>query len=283
MENEAKSALAPRKPGDVPHSSIRACRSTRAAADSLPQVARLKSITVAGPVGSIQSIVRTLGLFFASIIGSQFLGAAHFCESKTLISSKNSSQSQIPPRTFALLLGVAILGYVLATGRLAAQIPAGLLPNQPTAQTANPFQGSVAEGEVSSQPIGLSLDEAIERGLKANLGIILSGTQTASARGQRLSQLQSLLPSVDASGKETVSQVDLPAEGLRIKGFPTILGPFGYTDVARFPELVAGELELAAQLPGRASQLCCRATLSARCEGVGGADSGQCLPAGAGR
>ncbi|MGP8269855.1 MAG: TolC family protein [Terracidiphilus sp.] len=148
-----------------------------------------------------------------------------------MISSKNSSQSQIPPRTFALLLGVAILGYVLATGRLAAQIPAGLLPNQPTAQTANPFQGSVAEGEVSSQPIGLSLDEAIERGLKANLGIILSGTQTASARGQRLSQLQSLLPSVDASGKETVSQVDLPAEGLRIKGFPTILGPFGYTDV----------------------------------------------------
>jgi outer membrane protein TolC len=130
-----------------------------------------------------------------------------------------------------LLLGLAILGQVLAPGRLAAQVPAGLLPNQPTAQTANPFQGSVATGEISSQPVGLSLDEAIERGLKTNLGIILSGTQTESARGQRLSQLQSLLPSVDASGKETVSQIDLPAEGLRIPGFPTILGPFGYTDV----------------------------------------------------
>jgi outer membrane protein TolC len=89
----------------------------------------------------------------------------------------------------------------------------------------------VATGDVTSQPIGLSLDEAIQRGLKNNLGIILSGTQTESARGQRLSQLQSLLPSVDASGKETVSQIDLPAEGLRIKGFPTILGPFSYTDV----------------------------------------------------
>ena len=98
-------------------------------------------------------------------------------------------------------------------------------------QNAANFQGSVATGEVSAQPIGLSLDEAIQRGLKNNLGMILSGTQTASARGQRLSQLQSLLPEVDASGKETVSQVDLPAEGLRIKGFPTILGPFGYTDV----------------------------------------------------
>jgi outer membrane protein TolC len=77
----------------------------------------------------------------------------------------------------------------------------------------------------------LSLDEAIQRGLKANLGIILSGTQTAAARGQRLSQLQSLLPSVDASGKETLMQVDLPAEGLRIPGFPKIIGPFGFTDV----------------------------------------------------
>jgi outer membrane protein TolC len=26
-------------------------------------------------------------------------------------------------------------------------------------------------------------------------------------------------------------QADLPAEGLRIPGFPTIIGPFGYTDV----------------------------------------------------
>jgi outer membrane protein TolC len=148
-----------------------------------------------------------------------------------LISFQSSSQRPITPCACTLVLGVAFFGQVLAAGRLEAQIPSGLLPNQPTAQTANPFQGSVATGEVSSQPIGISLDEAIERGLKTNLGIILSGTQTAAARGQRLSQLQSLLPSVDASGKETVAQVDLPAEGLRIKGFPTILVPFGYTDV----------------------------------------------------
>ena len=28
-----------------------------------------------------------------------------------------------------------------------------------------------------------------------------------------------------------VQQVDLAAEGLRIPGFPTIIGPFGYTDL----------------------------------------------------
>ena len=99
------------------------------------------------------------------------------------------------------------------------------------AQSASPFQGSVTTGELSEQPVNLTLDEAIQRGLKANLGVILSGAQTAAARGERLSQLQSLLPSVDASAKETVLQVDLPAEGLRMPGFPKIIGPFGFTDL----------------------------------------------------
>jgi outer membrane protein TolC len=107
-----------------------------------------------------------------------------------------------------------------------ALAPCGL-----AAQSSNPYQGSVATGEVSAQPVGLTLDEAIQRGLKTNLGIILSSTQTAAARGARLSQLQALLPTVDASAKETVTQVDLPAEGLRISGFATIIGPFGFTDV----------------------------------------------------
>ena len=99
---------------------------------------------------------------------------------KTLISSKNSSQSPIPPSACALLLGLAILGQVLASGGLAAQIPAGVLPSQPAAQTANPISRAAwRTGEVSAQPIGLSLDDAIQRGLKTNLGVILSGTQTA--------------------------------------------------------------------------------------------------------
>ncbi len=99
------------------------------------------------------------------------------------------------------------------------------------AQSTSPFQGSVATGEVSAQPVSLTLDEAIQRGLKTNLGVILSGAQTAAARGERLNQLQALLPSVDASAKETMMQLDLPAEGLRIPGFPKIIGPFGFTDL----------------------------------------------------
>ncbi len=142
----------------------------------------------------------------------------------TLILSKHARKSTIRFCAGAGILGLA----VLASGGQTAQTPQA--PNQ-TAPTAQSFQGSVTAGEVSGQAIDLSLDEAIERGLKNNLGVILSGTQTAAARGERLSQLQTLLPSVDASAKETVMQIDLPAEGLRIPGFPTIIGPFGFTDV----------------------------------------------------
>jgi outer membrane protein TolC len=119
----------------------------------------------------------------------------------------------------------------LACGGAAAQSVPSLTPPAPAGPNAGSFQGSVPKGEVSSQPVDLTLDDAIQRGLQANLGIILSSTQLAGARGERMSQLQSLLPAIDFSAKETAAQVDLPAEGLRLPSFPKIIGPFGYTDV----------------------------------------------------
>lgn len=124
-----------------------------------------------------------------------------------------------------------LLGFALSTSVVRAQTATIPAPQEPSAPSASSFQGSVAKGEASPQPIDLSLDTAIQRGLQTNLGIILSNTQTAGARAQRLSQLQSLLPSVDFAAKETVMQTDLPAEGLRIPGFPVIIGPFSYTDI----------------------------------------------------
>ena len=120
---------------------------------------------------------------------------------------------------------------LLALGRAAAQTLPSAAAAPSTAPTSADFNGSVPAGAVSSTPLGLSLDEAIQRGLKNNLGIILSGTRTASARAQRLSELQSLLPSVDFKATEAVMQTDLAAQGLRIPGFPKVIGPFGYTDL----------------------------------------------------
>jgi outer membrane protein TolC len=98
-------------------------------------------------------------------------------------------------------------------------------------QTGSGFQGSVIEEKPVPGLLPLSLDDAIGRGLKHNLGYILSTENTTNANGSRLQELQALLPTVNASVKESVQQVNLAAEGLRIPGFPTIIGPFGYTDI----------------------------------------------------
>ncbi len=135
---------------------------------------------------------------------------------------KHSEKNTVRPCVGGLLLLLTGLAPLAAQ---TPQAPAGPAP------TAGSFQGSVPKGTVSPQSLPLSLDDAIQRGLQTNLGIILSGTQTATARGQRLSQLQALLPSIDFDAKETAAQVDLPAEGLRLPGIPTVIGPFGYVDL----------------------------------------------------
>jgi outer membrane protein TolC len=127
----------------------------------------------------------------------------------------------------AALVTVACLSGTASTAQSSA-VPSPPAPSPPTSAD---YQGSVTKGTASAQTIDLSLDDAIQRGLQSNLGIILSGTNTAGARAARLSQLQSLLPGIDFTAKEAAQQVDLPAEGLRIPGFPKIIGPFGYTDV----------------------------------------------------
>lgn len=138
--------------------------------------------------------------------------------------SKNNSKDCC---TVAMLaLGLAFALPSLMRAQAAPQVP-----SQSTGPTASSYQGSVPTGEVSPQPLDLSLDDAIQRGLRNNLGVILSGTQTSEARGQRLSQLQSLLPDVEFNGKIAVQQVDLAAVGLRGPGFPVVIGPFGYMDL----------------------------------------------------
>jgi outer membrane protein TolC len=125
----------------------------------------------------------------------------------------------------ALIVGLTACGTLIAQ-----QLPTSV-PGQSAGPSAASFQGSVATGQVTPQTIELSLDDAIQRGVKSNLGAILSGTQTAAAKAQRLSQLQPLLPDVEFNAREAEMQVDLAAQGLRIPGIPTIIGPFGYTDL----------------------------------------------------
>jgi len=110
----------------------------------------------------------------------------------------------------------------------------GLLAGS-TLTAQSQFLGSVATGDPSGVPVTLSLREATARGLKANLGLLVSLSDNEIARGQRLRALSVLLPSVNAALGETVEQSNLQTVGLggQSSGFsiPTITGPFHYTDV----------------------------------------------------
>jgi outer membrane protein TolC len=97
--------------------------------------------------------------------------------------------------------------------------------------TQNPFTGSVSSGRATNATIPLTFDDAINRGLKQNLGLLLASDETLSARGQRWKELSNLLPNVNASLAENVQTVSLAQFGFRIPGIPRVVGPFNYSDL----------------------------------------------------
>lgn len=98
------------------------------------------------------------------------------------------------------------------------------------ATTPSAYRSSVVPQKATSGTLPLSMSEAVQMGLKNNLGAILQNTNVDTAGGEKLQELQSLLPTITGKAQASVSQVNLQAEGLRIPGFPAVIGPFGFTD-----------------------------------------------------
>ena len=116
-----------------------------------------------------------------------------------------------------------------SAGGQANSTPGGALNS-----SANPYAGSVVADKPTGTVLSLSFDDAIQRGLQHNLGLILQNSSVQSAGGQRLRELQALLPNVTGNVREAVTQVNLRAQGLRFPGFPAIIGPYGYTDLRMY-------------------------------------------------
>jgi len=99
----------------------------------------------------------------------------------------------------------------------------------------NPFLGGVPSGEATPSVLQLTLKEAIDRGLKYNLGLLLSEQGTREARGARTRALSDLLPKVTWQTSETRQQLSLQAFGLTsFPGLPTIVGPFNVFDTRAY-------------------------------------------------
>ncbi len=109
---------------------------------------------------------------------------------------------------------------------------------QAWAQQSSSFQGSVPSGTASSTALSLTLEDAIQRGLKSNLGLLLRDSDSRASRAQRLRALAALRPQITASFSETEEQLNLRTLGFSFNfppipgfsGIPAIVGPFHYTD-----------------------------------------------------
>jgi outer membrane protein TolC len=104
----------------------------------------------------------------------------------------------------------------------------------PAAPTPDSFKGSIVSGQATGAVMDLSLDDAIARGLRQNLGVILQTTAQQSAKGQELEMLQPLLPTITGDASVEVEQVNLAAFGLKFPGINPIIGPFQVVDFRAF-------------------------------------------------
>ncbi len=103
-------------------------------------------------------------------------------------------------------------------------------PVAPQSGADQSFHGSLVSGKATPEVLPLTLDDAIQRGLKNNLGLILQTSSEKNANGERLQQLQRLLPTVTGAASIEVQQVNLAAYGIKFPGVSPIVGPFQVVD-----------------------------------------------------
>jgi outer membrane protein TolC len=87
-----------------------------------------------------------------------------------------------------------------------------------------------AQTSVSQGVISLTLEDAVARGLRENVAGRLGEADLTSARGQRWTALQDLLPTASAHVGITRQVINLAAFGFTVPGVPSIVGPFNVHD-----------------------------------------------------
>ena len=138
----------------------------------------------------------------------------------------------------AFFAGSALYGQseLTATSQQTASYGAATVagPNGYTSdsQAQNPYLGGVPTGTASPTPLSLSLEEAVARGLRQNLGGLLSTDAVSGAKGDRWRALSELLPSLTTGTSFAVRQNNVRATiGINnVPGHPPVLGPFGVFD-----------------------------------------------------
>ena len=126
-----------------------------------------------------------------------------------------------------MVLGLLLAGAIPASAQFRSTAPS--LPEN------SPFLGGVPSGTATTEPIRLSVSQAIFRALDHNLGVLLAEQNTEAARGERWTALSHLLPSVSAGVTESRRKTNLEAFGFPLgPTFPRVVGPFNVFDARVF-------------------------------------------------
>src|SRR5579863_8494334 len=86
-------------------------------------------------------------------------------------------------------------------------------------QQPTEFQGSVPTGTLQPNPLALTLRDAIQRALEANLGLLTRSNTSLTVRAARVRALSALLPQVTGTVGETDEQINLKTVGINFQ-FP---------------------------------------------------------------
>jgi outer membrane protein TolC len=132
-------------------------------------------------------------------------------------------------RIFLAWMLLLLFSVPVLMGQTSVPSPSISLPG-----SQSPFSGSQPEDTATAEVLQLSFQDAIDRGLRNNLGLLLSGDQTITARGERWKELANLLPDLEAHFQENVETVNLETFGFKSNIFPfpipRVIGPFNYFD-----------------------------------------------------
>jgi outer membrane protein TolC len=105
--------------------------------------------------------------------------------------------------------------------------PACALAQSPTPPT---HLRGVPVAETSSEPLNLTLAEAVRRGLAQNLAAILEEQRLRGTESTRLLALSELLPHVSGYVRQSDQVINTAAFGFKFPGVPTLIGPFTVFD-----------------------------------------------------
>src|SRR5271155_512073 len=113
--------------------------------------------------------------------------------------------------------------------------PTFAVQNASDLQMQSPYLGGVPTGKASPTALSLSLEDAVARGLRQNLGGLLSSDAVSGAQGERWRALSALLPNLTTDTSFGVHQNDLKAIiGIDVPGHPPVIGPFGVFDTRAY-------------------------------------------------